>query len=141
MSKVSYNNPAYHMGQSGNLSVYEQTLREKNLQLTKFYSIIHQQNCKMPRYSSYFICKETTSSVQYSQECFTILQVDYLQITQQAPPMYIPHNDSLQEHTTKPHGIQRITSYCPYYLSSLTFTIKIFPRQHPQLHQNIDWHD
>ena len=53
----------------------------------------------MPRYSVSFFCKEKILSVQQSHELSTILQVDYLQITQQSQTIYIPYNDSLQEHT------------------------------------------
>ena len=43
--------------------------------------IIHQQHLKVSRYSGYFICKDTRSSVQHFHKCYTFLQVDYLQIT------------------------------------------------------------
>ena len=111
------------------------TLREKNMKLTEFNSIIHQQHYKVSSYSGYFICKKTISSVQHSHECSTILQVDYIQITQQAQPIYIPHNVSLQEHALQLHIIQRNTSYISY----LTFTIKIWPQKHSQWHQIHDW--
>ena len=44
---------------SNNESSYEKTICEKNMQLTDFNSTIHQQHCKVSRYSGSFICKET----------------------------------------------------------------------------------
>ena len=69
------------------------------MQLTKFNSILHQQHNKLSRYSGYFICKETRSSVQHFHKCSNILQVHYLQITKQSETIYIPHNVSLHEQT------------------------------------------
>ena len=57
-------------------------------------------------YSVYFIFKETRSSVQHSHKCSTLIQVDYLQITQQYQPIYIPHNVSLHTHTMRLHSLQ-----------------------------------
>ena len=37
--------------------------------------------------------------------------------------------------------MQRITSYCPYYLYYLYFPIKILPWQHSQWHQSHECHD
>ena len=48
----------------------------------------------MSRYSVSFICKDTISSVKTIHKCSTLLQVYYLQITQQDQPIYIPHKRS-----------------------------------------------
>ena len=45
----------------------------------------------MSRYILYLICKETRSSVQHFHKCYTILQVEYIEIIQQDQPIYIPH--------------------------------------------------
>ena len=44
--------------------------------------------------SGSFIYKDTRSSAQNFHKCSTILQVDYMQITQQDQPIYIPHKRS-----------------------------------------------
>ena len=96
---------------------YEQMLCENNLQLTELNSILHQQHRKVSRFSGYFICKETRSSVQHFHERSTILQVDYLSTTQQDQPIYIPHNFSLHEHMIHTYSLHLNT----YNFSLLPF--------------------
>ena len=38
-------------------------------------------------------------------KCYNLLQVNYLQITQQAQPIHIPHNVSLHNHTIRPYRL------------------------------------
>ena len=125
LSQVCLYQPGTSYNKPSNSSGYEQTLHKKNLQLTEFNSLLHQQHRNVSRYSGSFICKETRSSVQHSHKCSTILQVNYIQIKQQDQPIYIHHNVSLQEHTLHLHSIQINTRYCPYYLPYLTLPIKI----------------
>ena len=61
---------------------------------TNIVAILHQQHRKLSRYSGSFVCKETRSSVEHFHKCSTLLQVDYLQITKQDQPIYIPHKHS-----------------------------------------------
>ena len=75
--------------------------------------ICNQQHWKLSRYSGSFICKEKRSSVQHSHKCSNLLQVNHLQTTQQAQPIYIPHNNYLQENILQIQKIQIITSYFP----------------------------
>ena len=53
----------------------------------------------MSRYNVYFICKDTRLSVQHFHKCYTLLQVDYLQITQQASDLL-----SISEKYTSQHS-------------------------------------
>ena len=97
-------------------------LHKKNLQPTEFNSILHQQHCKVSRYSGYFIFKKAISSVQHFHKWSTLLQVDYLQITQQAQPIYSPHSVYLHKHIIWIYNLQQNTYYFPptsptsYYL-------------------------
>ena len=81
----------------------------------------------MYSYSGSFIWKEKRSWIKHFQKYSNILQFDYLQITQQAQPIYIHHNFSLQEHTIRNYRLQQSTCYFPsylYYLSYLTLSKK-----------------
>ena len=64
-------------------------------------SILHQQHLKVSRYSGSFIWKYKISYVKHFHEFPTLLQVYYLQITQQSQPIYIPHNVFIHEHTLR----------------------------------------
>ena len=73
LPQVCPNWPGTSQTTSDNSSGYEQTLSNNNMQLTEFNSIIHQQHHKVSSYSGYFICKETRSSVQHSNQVFYFL--------------------------------------------------------------------
>ena len=51
----------------------------------------------------------------------------------------IPHNDSLQEDTLQIQNMQRLTIYCPFYLSYLTLPIEIWPQQHSLWYKTLDY--
>ena len=68
-------------------------------------------------YGVSFICKETRSSVQLFHKCSTLLQVDYIQITQQDQPIYIPCKFS---NPTAPIKTIHVVPPTPPILSYLT---------------------
>ena len=116
MSELDWNNPVYHMSQSGNSSGYDQTLREKNMQLTELQFYINNiTSC--PGIVDLFICKYTGSSVQHFHKCSTLLQVYYIQITQQDQPIYIPKKGS---HPISPIETIDIVPPTPHISSYLT---------------------
>ena len=106
------------------------------MQLTEFNYIENQQHHKVSRYIGFFIGKKTRSSFQHFHEWSTLLQVDYVQTTQQAQPIYIPPYLSLHEHTPWICSLQKNTCYSSSYLSYLALNIKIWHWQHSKWHQS-----
>ena len=80
MSKAACNNPVHHLSLSYNSNYYEKMLPEINLQLTELQFYMN-KIARCVCIVDVFSAGKCFSSVQHFHKCSTLLQINYLEIT------------------------------------------------------------